>query len=237
MEMKKIGFVIILLLPLTLFCETTDSSKVSKLEIGITYSPDYCYRKLKPDAGSKWIADIRDTIEIGKLGYTTGLNVVYNISKKISIGTGILFSDKGEKTKKTFLGNSLSGSLPINNKFIYHYLYIDIPVKANYTILNGKFKLFLTAGISTNIFLGQKTTSILYYGNRDSEKRKTNVSSDFSKINFAYIVGFGIDYPVTDKLNFKLEPLFRHSINSVIKAPIKSYLYSTGVNIGIYFKL
>jgi Outer membrane protein beta-barrel domain len=234
--MKTIHLLFIIFLPFTLFSETGDSVKTKKLQIGITYSPDYSYRKLKSDASGKLIADMRDTMEIGKYGFTTGVNIVYLITKKISIASGLLLSDKGERTKKYALGNAASGVLPVNNRFIYHYMYLDIPIKANYYILTGKLKLFVTAGMSANIFLTQKTTSILDYNSRSSEKKTSTVESDFSKINLAYTAGLGIDYPISTKMNFKLEPVYRRSITSVINAPVKSYLYSVGLNVGLYYQ-
>jgi hypothetical protein len=234
--MKTIHLLFIIFLPFTLFSETGDSVKTKKLQIGITYSPDYSYRKLKSDASGKLIADLRDTMEIGKYGYTTGINFVYLINKKISIASGLLLSDKGERTKKYILLNPATGVLPVNNTFIYHYMYLDIPVKANYYILTEKLKLFVTAGVSANFFLTQKTTSILGYNSRSSEKKTSTVESDFLKINFAYTVGFGIDYPISNKFIFKLEPIYQRSITSVINAPVKSYLYSVGLNVGLYYQ-
>lgn len=219
------------------YSKPSDSTRTKRIEIGITYSPNYCYRKLKADASSKWISDIRDTMEIAKFGYSAGINLVYKIKNNFSLESGILFSDKGEKTKEYLLGNSSSGKLPINNTDIHHYMYLDIPVKANYYILTGKLKLFVTAGVSANIFLIQKNTSILGYSDRASEKQTSKINSGLSKINLSFIAGLGIDCPVTKKINFKIQPIYSRSINSIINTPIKSYLYSAGLNIGIYFKL
>ena len=237
-KMKKYFCTLLAFLPLTLFCANSDSTKTRKIEIGITYSPDYCYRTLKPDASSKWITDIRDTLEIPKLGYTLGANVVYHLNKKISIESGLLFSDKGDKTKKYVLENSPTGELPINNTFIYHYFYLDIPLKANYYILTGKVKLFLTAGISTNVFLTKKEISILGYSNMDTKKNSSTVNSEYSRFNFAVIAGFGMNCKMANKLNLKLEPIYRRSITSITSnTPIKEYLYSIGLNVGIYYNL
>ncbi len=239
--MKNI-FLFLILLPFSLVGQETDSTKIRKIEIGITYSPDYCYRSLKPDAINKWITDIRDTLEIPKLGYTTGLNATFYINKKITLETGILFSDKGEKTKKYVINGSTSSIQTDNNqatknKFIYHYLYFDIPAKVNYYILTKKLKLFLSAGVSTNIFLLQKTTSVLEYNDGHSEKNNSVIHSGFSRINLAVIGGFGINYNLTNRFNFRLEPVYRRSLTSIIKAPVKDYLYSAGLNVGIFYKL
>ena len=238
-KMKKIIYILLVIaLPISALSSTIDSLKIKKnIEIGVSYSPDICYRKLKSDENSKWISDIRDTMEVAKLGYTAGLNIVYWYKNNISFETGLLFSDKGEKTKKYSLGNFSSTKLPINNIDIHHYYYLAFPIKANYYFVNKKCKLFVTGGITTNLFLSQKNTSILGYSDRDSEKKTTKINSELSSINFSFLIGAGIDYPLSDKSNLKFEPSYSRSINSITSAPVKSYLSAIGFKLGVYFKL
>jgi opacity protein-like surface antigen len=235
--MKKNIVFILLFLPVLLFCQTKDTAKQDKIQIGIIGSADYCYRSLKADAASKWISDMRDTLEIPKLGYTLGISCLYEINKNIKIDVALLYSESGEKTKKYLLDNNNDIRLPSNNTFIYKYRYLDIPLKVNYYFLNKKLKLYATAGVSANVFLSKKTTSILEYSNFDTEKSKSVSSTGFSKINFAVLAGAGFNYSVSNKLDIKVEPIYRRSITSIINAPIKEYLYSTGLNFGIYYNL
>lgn len=226
-----------LFLPTVLFCQIAESDKTKKYELGISYSPDYSFRTLKPEAAAKWIAEIRDSLEIPKLGYTAGLNLVSNFHKKFSIATGLLLSDKGERTKKYSSKNIVAGNSPSDITLINRYYYLTIPVKVNYYILTQKIKLYVTAGVSTNIFINQQTIMLLEYSDGSTERNKYKVKSEFKTLNFDVVVGVGLDYELTEKFNFKLEPLYKRSIISVINAPIKTYLYSTGINIGIYYKL
>jgi len=64
-----------------------------------------------------------------------------------------------------------------------------------------------------------------------------STGSGLSRINFAVVAGLGINYDLTSRLTFRVEPTYRRSITSIINAPIKGYLYSAGINTGIYFKL
>lgn len=241
--MKKIIILLLVLFPVTVFCmvrdstnTNTDSTKSKRLEMRISFSPDYCFRKLKPDADSKWIADVRDTLEIPKFGYTVGFGFAYKINKKISVEAGVLFSDKGERTKKYILENVPSGQHATEYSFNFHNYYLDIPVKANYFILTGKLKLYVTAGVSVNVFLNQKITSITTFAN--SDKRTTSKNDQgFSRINLAYLGGVGIVYPINTKTTLNIEPIYSRSITSIINAPVKSYLYSMGINIRLCFNL
>jgi hypothetical protein len=230
-----------ILFPLTLFCQSTVTTKTKRMAIGLTFSPDYCYRKLSPDATSQWIAESRDSIEIPKLGFTTGLSLLFQLNKRLTIETGLLYSNKGEKTKNhSLIWNPPSvqpdPALPTKNEFVYHYNYLDIPAKVNYNILTKRLKLFVSGGLSTNIFLFQKTTSIVEYADGRTETNNS-IGGGLSRVNFAVLVGLGINYDLTSKLSFRIEPTYRRSITSIINSPIKGYLYSAGINTGIYIKL
>lgn len=229
----------LILIPFAAFCQNPDSANTKKYSVGISFSPDYCYRTLKPDAESKWIADRRDRTEIPKIGYTTGLNFAWAISKRFSLSTGVLFADKGEKTKKiNYAPNPYFPDPTFKNlTFIYHYLYIDIPVKLNYYLLTQRAQFFLTAGISPDIFITEKSTSIMEYTD-GSTKKQTSAGwrNDFSKINFTCIAGFGFGYELTKRIHLKAEPTFRCSITSISKTLIKGYYYSAGLNTGIYYR-
>jgi len=235
--MKKLLIFSLTFLPLISFCQNSDTPNAKKIAIVLTFSPDYCYRTLKSDASSKWIADSRDTFEIPKFGYTAGLNLALNISKRITIETGLLYSDKGEKTKKyDLIWGQPNPDLPIKNTFIYHYIYLDIPIKINYYLFTQRAKLFITAGISPNIFITQKTTSILEYSDGHTKTNSSTADNGFSKIDLTFIAGFGVSYDLTNRITLKIEPTFRRSIIPISTAPVKEYLYSMGLNTGIYFK-
>ena len=240
-QTMKLFLIFLTFFPLTIFCQSTDTTKTKRIAIGLTFSPDYCYRKLSPDATSQWIADSRDNLEIPKFGFTTGLSLLFQLNKRLTFETGLQYSNKGEKTKSYSLTwNTPSGqpdpALPTKNTFIYHYNYLDIPVKVNYNILTKRLKFFVSGGISTNVFLFQKTTSILEYSDGRTETNNST-GSGLSRINFAVLAGLGINYDLTSRLTFRIEPTYRRSITSIINAPIKGYLYSAGINTGIYFKL
>ncbi|MFH1320201.1 MAG: outer membrane beta-barrel protein [Bacteroidota bacterium] len=253
--MEKIILVIFTLLPLTIIGQISDTTKTKGIAVGLTFSPDYCYRTLIPDNSnlSKGTVDLRDSIEIPKIGFSAGVSVFYEFSKRINIEIGLQFSDKGKKieidyseltfgdlidTRYGFVYSISGQDLPASVTVINKYQHLDFPVKVNYSIISKKMKFFLTTGISTNVFLAYKTTAIKKYSDGKTE-RNTSSSDyyDFSKVNFAFIGGLGMEYTLANKLGFRLEPIYRRSINSIIDAPIKSYLYSFGINIGIFYKL
>lgn len=228
------------LFPVSAICNTGDSIHPDRMQLGVIYSPDYCYRTLKTTGESKWMAIMRDTMEIPKFGYTTGLNFIYKISTRWSAETEVLFSDKGFQTKKyapegRVISSTPSAKQPLKIAYLNHYYYLDVPIKLNYYIYLGKINFFLSAGVSVNTFLNQTVTTLTTYtdGSTDMNIKKTTRPSSFEKINFALTGGLGMNYNLTEKYTLKIEPVYKHSITSIINAPVKSYLYTAGMNVGI----
>tara|TARA_R110001592_G_scaffold237306_6_gene496198 strand:+ start:4612 stop:5340 length:729 start_codon:yes stop_codon:yes gene_type:complete len=228
----------LVLLQVCSFGQETETPS-SKFSFGFSFSPDYAYRKLKNSGGTnnESIIDFRNSSERPKLGITTGLRVLYQLSTKWKLELGALYSDKGEQEtwnsssnidpRKGFVFGEYSSM-----KYIYHYQYIDIPLKVNYTISSKRLNLFVSGGVSTNFFLNNTTTSRL---EKEDGTVTTNRSSgaDLLPVNFSAMIGFGANYQLNHCLSIRLEPEFRHSITSIIDAEVKQYPYSFGVNTGI----
>lgn len=236
----KLLLAFLAILPLTIFSQ----EKERKLAIGLSISPDYCYRILVPDASSKWIADIRDSAEIPKMGYTTGPVINYRLNKRLTLNSGLLFADKGYKTDKKFDWTTPNGTngtgdpaIPMRQIANYHYFYLDVPIILHCNIVaTENWDFYTLAGVSADFFLSQKTVSYTEYG--DGHKAKNNsTGSGYRPVNLSFTVGFGYRTDLSDKLMLAIEPVFRHSINSIIDAPIKGYLYSSGLDMRLFYKL
>jgi opacity protein-like surface antigen len=189
------------------------------------------------------MTDFRDTVEIGKFGFSAGFNFNYKFSDNLIVEAEILFSDKGEKTKKYTLTQTGNMSEIIDLRsvsaatFNHHYYYLDVPLKINYYLLTKNVRFYFTAGVSFNTFLYQKTTTVLEKKNGSEEKLTSFSQPKTEIVNLSLLAGVGINYNLTDRYSLKLEPVFKHSLNPIINkdAPIKSYLYSLGLNIGIAY--
>jgi hypothetical protein len=225
--------------------QQTDSTLIENIRIGTNFSPDYCYRTLTTNGNlnNQSIKEWRDSIEIPKLGFTAGFTLFFPLNNRFSIETGVLFSKKGEQTKEldlTFL-NSPGGTIqPLSLSYNYHYHYLDIPLKLNYYILK-KPSIFLSGGISTNLFLQEKLTSITKHSDGSTTINTEDVNSEMNMINLAGIIGLGFEGEIlkigASNALIRIEPIFRHSIISIIDAPINGYSYSFGINFGIIYNL
>jgi hypothetical protein len=235
-DMKKIAIIILSLFSLTSYCQDKDR----KFAIGVCFSPDYCFRTYSADDSLKWVIDVMDSMEIPKFGYTTGLNFNYKISPRLDIDFGFKYSIKGYKTHwlKMIAAQPNDPLIPDKILYVYNYIYFDFPLKLNYLLLDKNLKLFVSGGVSTNIF--QKEIFITSKKYNDGSVKTDSVidKSDYHQnVNFAALAGLVLDYNISDRLKLRLEPTFRYSINSVFDSPIKGYLYSIGLDFGIYIKI
>ncbi len=212
-------------------------SNNSRFRLGISYSPYSCYRQSNYQDGNGWLNAILNNTEISKYGFCAGLAVQYRVSQKISIQSGIQFSDQGEKTIQIPSTWATAGlAYPVTSFAVYHYQFIGIPLVVNYCFPENKLTYFFSGGFSGSIFLNKRTTLILEYEDGHSKKASSNKDIGYAKFNLAAVIGFGASYDLSKILTFQLQPIFLQSLNSIlIDKNAKVYLYSIGVNFGLLY--
>lgn len=197
--------------------------------VGAVFSPDVCYRKLVlKDTISqipRIIFDYRNENEVIKFGYTAGINFGMNFNKHFGLELGVHHSSKGWQQISTFSTFS----------FIINDLYLDLPLKANFTFGKKQIKFLVSTGAAVNIFLKETQTTV----DNSTGERRTNPSIyKNEKYNISPFIGLGIDKTIHDKIHVKIEPIFRYGVLQIVKdKPITGYLYNVGCNIGMYFAL
>jgi len=215
--------------------QEANTDKPGKFAVGLVFSPDYCYRALTSATSS---VDWRNDIEIPKFGYTTGLSGGYRFNSKFGLEVNIQYSNKGEQTTEFELTYIDPDPIaPQKVRYVYNYLYMDLPVKAMVYLLDKKLQFFLSAGFSTNFFIGEKVVVFYTYEDGRTEKKSSLSNSSFYRVNLAVSGSMGLGYNFGERINLRVEPIFRSSVTPIVNAPIKGYLYSLGLNVGVYYKL
>ncbi len=221
---------------LTIQAQEPEKNSSPKWSIGLSFSPDYCYRILKSEYFSP-VMEYRDETEIPKFGYTAGIGILRRLHRKLELESGICYSDKGYKTDKqnlSWVNSELD--LPSKYSIVYRYQYFEIPVKLNYYLLNRKILAFLTGGASVGIFNRQQTKLILEH--TDGSKNSTLSENDlgFSALNFSIFVGGGILCPVSKSWSIRMQPLCRMALTPLRPTVgLKEKLFSTGLEVGFYY--
>lgn len=204
---------------------------------GLIISPDYCYRHTGAagDEDMKIVKEVWDSTERPRFGFTAGLSVKRRIGERLLLESGLLFSDKGERIPRREFG-FIDTTVPVALSSRYRYLYIDVPVVLNYVVTRGRVALFVVAGISLNVFLTHVHVSIAEYSDGSVVRGSHSTREPLSSFNPAALAGIGVDAQLSECLGIRLEPVYRHSIIPIADTPLKRYLYSAGVNIGLYWR-
>lgn len=197
---------------------------LNKFQVGLSVSPDYSF------------TTIHNYYEIPKVGLTAGLNAVYYFNKSVGLETGLHYSNKGYQTKMMDLFYfEPEPTAPNQAKFIYNYDFIDIPLKANFSIGNKKTRFLTCVGVTTNVFLKETQTNIYVYGDRTEKETINPTDNSIRKVNLSPSLSFGIDYTLNDNSHIRVEPTFRCALFKMVDLESSGNLISAGLNFSYFF--
>jgi len=110
--------------------------------------------------------------------------------------------------------------------------YIEIPFNLKYFILDKKYKLSLTSGVSSNFLIGNGA-----YALNDGSKDRLGSIEGINKVSYSATFGFGIKAPLSKSFDFNIEPRFKYFFNSVTSSSQYDFKpYSFGVFSGVSYK-
>jgi outer membrane protein W len=222
--MIKVITFFILFLALPVFAQQNDTLKYNNVKLGVSVSPSFSSRFLKAESDAQTNADYFDSIEMPHVGYSVGLNFGYQISKKIAITSGLLFSNKAQGSK--------SSSLETISNYTNNIYYLDLPLKFNYYFLSKKSKIYLTGGANFSYFLANKIS----YRKENNTDNFGAVGEDLNIFNVSGVIGLGIDVPIYKRWAFNFEANYQHAFTPVLNTPIKRFLYSINPTIALFYK-
>lgn len=227
-------FGILSLSPLLSF--TQSESHPGKWSAGLHFAPEYSYRSLQSGSVGSNIVAYRDNFEIPSFGFTTGASFLYKLNRRISVETGLKFSDKHySSTYRDIIFEVDEGIKKFKSSS--HFYYLSIPMKGTYNVYSGKIKVYVAAAVYCDLFLVAKTVSFLKYDDGHVKKSSSRMKYDFSLFNMSGSIGAGIDLPVNDRISIRVEPNYRKSFFPVLDAPIEEFEYSFGLDSGVIYHL
>ncbi len=109
--------------------------------------------------------------------------------------------------------------------------YVEMPVEMTYKLLNRKFGIDLSGGIST-LFLNENEIFL----KSDGYNRKIGTATNLNEVHFSTNLGLGLRYAIFKNFDARIEPSFRYQINtfSADSGSFKPYLF--GIYSGISYK-
>lgn len=255
--MKRLMLLLFVFIPAILYGQDAEKSFISKCSISISISPDVTGRTIFANKDEEDLDEIVDEFkQLDKplIGYSGGVGLNYKVTDHFSVGTGLLFSNKGFGIKKfkmddLYFGDQIdprSGyvyqTLPNNYfgslksiRFVYNYYYLDVPFRFYYTAGEKRLRFVGGLGITANFLLESKQSTIYVYSNGDRERITRDQPNDFAKFNLSSNISAGVDYKLNNQFNIKLEPIFNYGLIKIIDTPVSSHLWSAGLNFSIYY--
>ncbi|MBD0831345.1 hypothetical protein [Aestuariibaculum sediminum] len=190
---------------------------------------------------------IRSGVNRVNLGYNTNNVVVYEstafssssstlenvspsggfVSNSSNDGIAVISSEnlsEAGKTPETFKSFNTS----LNQSFGF----IEVPLEIEYTITDKKFGLNVIGGFSSLFLNNNDVYSEPVNGSRTYIGEATNIKDVSYSANF----GLGLNYKVTRKIDFNLEPMFKYQINTFSNTSGDFKPYFIGIYSGFAIK-
>jgi hypothetical protein len=218
-------FLLTLLLPISLF------SQDSKFVVGLQGGTGYSSLNYSFNFSGTQVSEVK-----GILGYAGGITLQYNFYKFLSLHTAFLHEKKGNR----FLFNTPQESLLSNSieyeVFSTENIYNIIPVLVRATF-GKKIKYFGSVGTYFGFLQSQKQIEYLINSNSDLIIR-THSNFFHQTFDFGISSGFGIIYPLDERLNLSLEFRNNYGLTNLVKDnPNTSYTNSTLAMFGLSYKI
>lgn len=232
--MKKL-FLILIIFPFACFAqEKAQVTEKSNLSVGFSFAPEYANRTAKAeDALGEFILSFSDG-EKAKFGFTTGINIDYQITNWLSFETGMLFSNKGYKEKVWLRENESDAGKEYCSR--YNIYYLEIPLKFKYYFAElQKINFYAVGGLVPAVYLSNKLKSDAAEVNNTSIYQ--DGSTKFNKLNLSGALGLGCKYQFNPDWFLDVEAGYRHSFFPMDDLALKRKLYSLGVDFTLYYRL
>src|SRR5690606_24286126 len=148
--------------------------------------------------------------------------VVVTALSRESLTNGVPSNSFGEITLKSAGGDA---------RLIQNINYYEIPLELEYAIINTKFGVNLIGGVST-LFLGNNEISV----KSENFSSALGEANNLSNVSFSTNVGLGLDYKLSQRFIFNMEPMFKYQINPYTDSSVNFKPYYLGVYSGFSFK-
>ncbi|MEL4307121.1 outer membrane beta-barrel protein [Joostella sp. CR20] len=109
--------------------------------------------------------------------------------------------------------------------------YIEVPMELKYRLVDKRFGVNIIGGFSS-LFLTNNVVSL------QSDELATDLgeANNINDVNFSTNIGLGVDYQVSNKLLFNLEPMFKYQLNTFSREDGGFSPYLLGVYTGLSFR-
>ena len=207
--MKRLRIVIIILL-LGQFAKSQEQNKFS---FDIQLGPQVSFRTLTTSFPIS--SETFTWSDNPRLSFSGGLIAFCNLSNKMALGSGLVYSGKGYKVT-THLPDAIIpvNTLPEEIKSLLKFHYLDIPIIFVYNFKNyDRIQLSIQTGLVLNYLIRINFIHREYYKSYPTELRcHIEELAGQRRFNLSSKLGLGITYVVSERINLELVPSFDYLI-------------------------
>lgn len=228
-----LSYGLIILLFLGLSGHLNAQQTTSKISIGAVFGGVYSFRNL--EGSLDYLIEMRNEAESPAYGFIGGLNIAYQLSKNWSLESGIAYATRGYNSKGQGIdgeGNVLGSHTA---RHTYHYL--DIPLKASYSLSSWHVKPFISAGLVANVFLKEMHYADLINSSGDHIIIDNRISSEKNVLGLEGMLAIGITFPFYERFYSKILTHYTHDLFKTTNTEVTEKLYQYGVQIGVFYQL
>ncbi len=111
------------------------------------------------------------------------------------------------------------------------FQYVEVPFLMRYKLIDKNIDFNIVGGFGANFLIGNDVY-LKYAGNKEVIGETKGVNT----INYNSILGFGIEYPLMDRINIRLEPSIKYYLNEInSSSSVESHPYSIGIYAGVNY--
>lgn len=128
--------------------------------------------------------------------------------------------------------NDITGkSASLEGNLQQQFGYVEVPLEINYALLDKRFGVNVIGGLSS-LFLIDNSVLL----NSGDQSTLLGEANNINSVNFSTNIGFGLNYNITPKFQFNVEPVFKYQLNTFSNTSGDFQPFSIGVYSGINYK-
>lgn len=214
-------------------------------KMGGQFSPDYALASSAAPPGSPSIfsnaADLNASLKreatptYPSFAFTTGLNVGYEVSDRVDIQSGVLYSSRLGNSQAVYSYQRSGASFATTESVEanYNFTFLEVPLRVKYDVVQkDRFNYYVSSGVSGNLFLDYKANLDSEISNQTLDLGENASTLQPSQLNV--LVSTGVEYKLAKDLSINFEPTLRlnavTSDYSFAKNAPGSLSLNTGVN-------
>lgn len=183
---------------------------------------------------------VRAGVNKVNLGYSTKNVYTYNSANSGTTNNpikNIAFTDESQGISFLSAEGFAFGEIPsvvsnqIQGSIDQKLGFIEVPLELEYKLSQRKIGISLIGGFST-LFLNQNEI----YATLNDRSRLLGKATNINNTSFSANLGIGVDFKLSEKFNFNLEPTFKYQLNTFSETTGNFNPYFIGLYSGLSFK-